>query len=287
MKVIHRPDSPERAHFIPSKRPDVFLHPHLLYAGSLERSPHWKETPHTHHFLEVVLVSSGRGGVTIGGADFELRKGDILIYNADVPHNENSTSDDPMEFYFFGANNINIPGLEADCLLAPEESPVLHCGAHLAGMRNYFSALVQESQSDERFSKEMTESLCRMILLLILRLLPPGNENPLVENGLFQEARKYIDENYAKISSVDAICKKLHVSHYYLDHVFKRFNEESPLQYIILKRLEMAKALLATTRLTVGQIALSCGFEDESYFFRKFKAFTGTTPRKFRQESNA
>jgi AraC-like DNA-binding protein len=190
-----------------------------------------------------------------------------------------------MESSFFGATNINIPGLAPDFLIAPDVEPLLKTGSQFGSLAEHFSALVRESMGDARFSKEITYSFCRLILLEILRVLPTENERSLIENGCFREAKHYIDENFAKLRNVDELCRKLHVSHSYLDHVFKRCGEVSPLRYIISRRLDQAKAMLATRGLSVEQIAFRCGFEDESYFYRAFKEYTGQTPAKFRREN--
>jgi AraC family transcriptional regulator len=44
-----------------------------------------------------------------------------------------------------------------------------------------------------------------------------------------------------------------------------------------------AKELLATTRLTLTEIALTCGFAEHSHFSRRFHEFTGVAPREFRK----
>jgi len=47
----------------------------------------------------------------------------------------------------------------------------------------------------------------------------------------------------------------------------------------------MAKYLLLTTSLSLPAIAFKCGYEDDKYFMRQFRQFTGTTPNSYRNSS--
>ena len=47
-------------------------------------------------------------------------------------------------------------------------------------------------------------------------------------------------------------------------------------------RVDRAKTLLRRTGKSIVQIAMECGFEDQSYFSRVFKRYTGTSPRGYR-----
>jgi AraC-like DNA-binding protein len=58
---------------------------------------------------------------------------------------------------------------------------------------------------------------------------------------------------------------------------------QTPLAYRDGLRLAHAKELLLHAGATVGEAALACGFEDESYFVRFFKKQTGVTPGAYRK----
>jgi AraC-like DNA-binding protein/mannose-6-phosphate isomerase-like protein (cupin superfamily) len=280
--TIHRPNTTERTHYIPSKTPEISLRPKLLYAGVLKRSATWREEPHSHQFLEVVFVKSGCGEAAIGEKRYALESGDILIYNAHTPHSEFSSEHDPLEIYFFAAENIALSGLPKGHLVAPDKSELLHAGDDADRFAFYFSALATESQSEAHMAKEMTESLTRATLILILRLLMSDGEQYLKINRLYFKAKTHIDEHYAKINSIEEICRTLHISNYYLTHLFKSHSDTTPLRYLIGKKLDLAKALLNATTLTVREISERCGWEDAAYFSKVFKAREKMTPLEYR-----
>jgi AraC family transcriptional regulator len=68
-------------------------------------------------------------------------------------------------------------------------------------------------------------------------------------------------------------------------HFFKAFRQSmgvSPNQYLLERRVERAKALLARTELSIADIALRVGFSRQSHFATTFRRLAGTTPRVYR-----
>jgi AraC family transcriptional regulator len=51
---------------------------------------------------------------------------------------------------------------------------------------------------------------------------------------------------------------------------------------LMQRRLEQAKKLIVETEFPLAQIALECGFSDQSHFSRRFLQYVGATPRSFR-----
>ena len=275
---IHRPDSPERKHYLPKMVTEIKLYPKLFYSGRLECSSKFCETLHSHPFLEVLLINSGTGTIIIDNETFPAKQGDIVIFNAGVKHTEISVPDDPLETFFFGVGNIAVSGLPENTLFGGVYSTKKDFPFFQFCSYN----LVRECKNELHYSKEITESLVHLILVTLFRLLPSDGKN-LMNNSIYYQAKNYIDEYFIYIKSVDDICKPLHISNYYLSHIFKRYNTESPMQYVIKKRIELAKSLLANTDLSIEDVSLRCGYDDKYYFYRVFNNRTKTTPAQYRK----
>jgi transcriptional regulator GlxA family with amidase domain len=56
-----------------------------------------------------------------------------------------------------------------------------------------------------------------------------------------------------------------------------------PAQYLRIRQLERAKALLATSDLTIDEIAYQACFSDPTTFYRNFRRFFGMTPAQYRR----
>lgn len=62
----------------------------------------------------------------------------------------------------------------------------------------------------------------------------------------------------------------LHISPYYLSHVFKQMSGYSPVQYLLRRRIGEAQTLLITTDLSITRIAEMVGYDTQSYFNLRF-----------------
>ena len=69
-------------------------------------------------------------------------------------------------------------------------------------------------------------------------------------------------------------------------HAFKREYGVSPINYMIARRIEESKYLLAETDLSMSQIAQLLGFSSLSYFSQVFRRTQNMTPMEFRQSQH-
>jgi transcriptional regulator GlxA family with amidase domain len=61
----------------------------------------------------------------------------------------------------------------------------------------------------------------------------------------------------------------------------------SPSDYVLRTRLLLARRMLDQSTASVGEVAVTCGFYDQSHFTKAFKAHTGLPPQAYRQRSVA
>ncbi len=97
------------------------------------------------------------------------------------------------------------------------------------------------------------------------------------------EALNYIRSNYTDNLSLDEVASQVHVSPYYLSHMFKEELNINFVEYLTRIRIEEAKRLLHHTKLSIQQIAAEVGYDDPSYFSKVFKKSVGQTPNQYRK----
>jgi AraC-like DNA-binding protein len=85
--------------------------------------------------------------------------------------------------------------------------------------------------------------------------------------------------------TLDEVCQLVGLSKYYFAREFKRITGQTIVNYINITRCENAKVMLCESDSSIAQISLQCGFSDQSYFTRVFKATTGISPTKYRKEN--
>lgn len=93
----------------------------------------------------------------------------------------------------------------------------------------------------------------------------------------------YIEEHYGGPITLQQMADQIPCNRQYLCRSFKEVAGVTPIQYLIVYRIERASFLLADPTRTILEIAMDCGFENVSYFIRKFKEIKGCTPKEYRR----
>lgn len=99
-------------------------------------------------------------------------------------------------------------------------------------------------------------------------------------------AKKYIIKNFNKNITLKDVAEEVYLSQNYLSELFKKELGEGFYEYLSNYRIKKAKELLLTTNLKIYEVAESIGYNDSITFGRAFKKITGTTPNKFRNDTN-
>jgi len=105
------------------------------------------------------------------------------------------------------------------------------------------------------------------------------------EKNLWDKILEYIDKNYSKKLTVKDICSDLYISSTTFYNTFKRHADESFVEYLTRFRLEKAKQLLISTSMTIPDISNAVGIQDQYYFNKIFKKYTGLSPSEYRRQN--
>lgn len=114
--------------------------------------------------------------------------------------------------------------------------------------------------------------------------------NPLSVDGALDDrvskAARIISADLGSRHTIGALCERVGISRSRLAHLFRSETGESFPEYLERRRMERAEDQLRMTSLPVSEIARSVGFDDPLYFSRRFKRFTGMSPRRWREATN-
>ncbi|MBR6451941.1 MAG: response regulator [Lachnospiraceae bacterium] len=110
-------------------------------------------------------------------------------------------------------------------------------------------------------------------------------ENKQKQNSSSVEiAKGYILKNYNKDISLDDVSREVDISPYYFSKLFKEETGENFIEYLTGIRIEEAKKLLTSSRLSMKEICAQVGYADPNYFSRIFKKTVGVTPTEYKGE---
>lgn len=93
----------------------------------------------------------------------------------------------------------------------------------------------------------------------------------------------YINDHLSEDLSLGAIAAALDMSQSHFGTLFKGATGISVYQYVIQRRMEIAKRLLARSKLSIIDVALQVGFQSQNHFHNTFRRYTGVTPRTYRK----
>lgn len=239
----------------------------------IRADPHNDVQRHTHDAAHFIFVTRGPYVTTAAGAP-EVCTTPVLIYNPPgTTHRDRFQRGDDGGFdgWFF---SISVAPERwrsiADAVPLGERATTVDANALAA-------RLVMELERWEPWSPLVAEAICLELAASVARVAddrrPPR---------WLSIAREMLRDGTPSIGEVAAECG-VHPVH--LARTFRRFFGCSPGAYLRRTRVERAASLLRKPRLSLADIALRCGFADQSHMTHAFRAILGVTPSTLRSDN--
>ncbi len=127
--------------------------------------------------------------------------------------------------------------------------------------------------------------ILRRLLLPFMRKMPENDYEQARKIGKYSHIIDYINRNIARDIAVTDLAAMLRMNYRDFSADFHRTFRITPKQYICNRRIDTAKALLLNTDMTIKQISSETGYDNEFFFYRLFKKYTGQTPTYFRHNN--
>ena len=253
----------------------------LLNVASSRYGGDWHSVPHTHSHTELFYIVGGKGQFLIEDQSFPVDANNLVIINPNVVHTEDSLNSQPLEYIVLGIDGIALATSENSngqfCILDHFESvEISSC------LRNILREMEQKSTGYEDVCQAFMEIL---IIRLMRNTALSVHEEPQAVSGNRQCAavRRYIDLHFKESLTLEQLADEAHMNKFYLSHAFKREYGVSPINYMISRRIEESKYLLAETDLSMSQISQLLGFSSLSYFSQVFRRTQTVSPKEYRQ----
>lgn len=235
-----------------------------------------KQESHKNFFLAYVRAGTLYFQTT---QTFSAERGQVALIDCHKPHRFYTTgSAEAMWMHFDGSNSAaffqQILAFRGgrQTFTPPPDSRIEQELAHIiSGLRSSHSSEVDCSQ--------------RIYRILCTLLLPHAPTHTVATDTTITRAVRYIDEHLFEPLSVKQIASTVHLSPSHFSRLFRSTTGFSPHEYIMLHRIDEAKALLQSTNLSVKEIAFRVGYHSEVNFIIAFTDKTGLSPTLFRRNT--
>lgn len=231
------------------------------------------------HRLNLMLICVCRGELrfTLEGETAAAASGQTALFDCRQPH-EYAAGEDDTEFLWLLFNGLNAEALYRRILQSKGGRHVF-APAGFSEITRGIRELVTSCAGGAR----MSEAACsQLIHRLLCELLLGGEGSCREENEAVGEAVRFIDRNLYRNITVGDAAAAAGFSQAHFSRVFKGQTGYSPYEYILLRRIDAAKHLLASTRLSVKEVAFRVGYNSEENFIHSFRKKVGVTPGMFR-----
>jgi AraC family L-rhamnose operon transcriptional activator RhaR/AraC family L-rhamnose operon regulatory protein RhaS len=256
---------------------------------------HLVMAPHTHDFIEVVLVLSGSAVHRVGSTRHLLGMGDAFVINRhyvhgyERPEGFNIANLMIRERFFRKAAAMfaELPGYHDLFTIgaASQGKALFENRTHLQDgefqKARYWIEEIETEAARGRFGGHaMAESYLILLVGLLSRNYHSSAASPAPMPTRMGRLLSWVEQNAARHITVAEMCRIAAASERTLFRKFQEATGHSPLDYLIRVRLRNACHLLENRSLdlTYEEIALRCGFESGNYFARQFKKHLGCSP---------
>jgi AraC-like DNA-binding protein len=250
-------------------------------------------------FRSLYIAERGEGRHIIDDTAYGIARGDVYLMSAGSNHTFAAGRRMLLHAVHFGdavfdpetwATLAAVPGFD-QLLVAPNTSRRLHLSPDAYGeVARDLAELWAEWRSDSPASGLLVRALLLRLLVHLARVAadeppPPldGRGVPPHRDEIVASALRSIDLAHGGPLRVRDLAAAAYLSADRFTEVFASVTGRTPRDYIRHVRLERASTLLATSALTITEIARMSGFRDGAHFSHTFRAHTGHSPRDFRR----
>lgn len=242
-----------------------------------------KCSAHLHYHVEIVYLREGHCKAYVDSDSFDLEEGDLLV----VFPNRIHRFEDEVGYNRYDLFIVN-PDIATDLAQRitsenPQNPVIKKCNEN-----KRLLALIDILCGAEKFPQDYKQTMMKGYFLSffaeVLNMLPMKNSKS-DDNQAMRALVQYCSQNFTKDLSLSMLEEELHLSKYYISHLFGdklgiRFND-----YINSLRISEACRLLRTSTLSVTEISDASGFGTLRTFNRAFTKQMKTSPSDYRRNN--
>lgn len=244
----------------------------------------------------ILYIISGTGLFNSQNQTFKLSPNTFIYYPYNTPYQITSNKENDMLFYTinfdfnfkFSEVKTMVPSLvqnhnpenalqSIDTSLRKLYSKILYLPNTLWAEK-YIESIYNEGLRKDTGYEMIQSSYMRIILLNMYRsTVNNKSSNPLC-NQIKELIRKNLELNNKSLA------KLINYHPFYINDIFKKYEGQTLHKYIVQQRALKAHELITTTKISLEEISLMCGFSSQSHLSTVFKSIYGISPGQLRMQ---
>ena len=251
---------------------------------------------HWHDEMEIIYVISGSVVVSVQGDEYVLSDGELVCIQPQLIHSIRQNADEKASYIniLFRLSMLENSGADlcTEKFLDPVQTRSLMLQRYIPkghelceDLGKCALKLIDIRLSGNSGNELMIKALLFEMLHYMSKCAEPENAEEFHVRSLHEKLKKsiaYVQSNYAEEITVAKAAAVSNFSPGHFSRMFRQLTGCSFTQYLINYRLEMAAKYLSEGEMKISEIAVSCGFNNLSYFTRAFAEKYGMTPRKYK-----
>jgi len=249
--------------------------------------------PHGHSFYHLVFFTKGAGKQAIDFTSFLVKPGQIYFMIPGQVHSWQFSGEVDGYIVNFSESFFDSFVKEPNYL---ERFPffggygddqVIHLtGNWLKEVTTLFERLLTELKPVKNHATEMIRTLLLQLFITVTRQIEPTRLKQLSKPGFttLRNFQKLVNEHYIILKLPSEYAGRLYVTPNYLNALCRDLLGKSAGEIIRDRIMLEAKRLLINADLCISEISSQLNFQDNSYFTKFFKKYTGKTPEDFRKD---
>lgn len=239
---------------------------------------------HLHYHIEIAYMISGKSRALVDSEAYDVEAGDMLVIFPNKIHRFTDIEKHPRYKLFIINPNL-VPEFESDLAVRSPKSALIK---NARGNKR-LDALISILAEYKDFPSRYREDLMRGYLLSFFGEIMSMMELDLSrseENQSMKSLVLYCSKNFTRELSLSVLEKELHLSKYYISHIFSDKLGVGFIEYINSLRISEACRLLRTTDYSITEVADASGFGTLRTFNRAFIKQIGMSPSNYRKNND-
>lgn len=256
--------------------------------------PRYEMAYHWHVEYEIIRILTGTLHVTMDEKEFTATPGDIVFVNSGILHS-GIPSDCVYQCIVFDMNAFlkNNPRCSTYIKQIIDHSAFVY--HHFTPKNQQIHQIVWDIFNAMESQKTGYELIVFGELYHFFGVVfseklyfsdSPQNRRDYRKIMQLKKVLDYMEANYSSPVTLEQLSASVNMSPKYFCRFFYQMTHRTPIDYLNYQRIEHASYQLATTDVSVTEVAYNCGFNDLSYFIKTYKKYKGITPGKSKIRAN-